>query len=184
MKKNYVVEIAVDFSMVVFALWMYLFPSVSKLSPNGVFYLIMGTYAGFALLEYIFDHSKYEPLCLFFASGVAAFSAYFLDRFNTSYVLSITIATWITTIAIIKIMYLSRIPIRYNTLFIIRLALMSMVILYGLLISINIFYNTSYVNYMLASLYLVYGILEIIGDYSSYLEEEGKLKEYGSIRTY
>ena len=184
MKKTYAVQLIIDVSMVVFSLCLYLFPSVSRLSPNGVFYLTMGVYSGLALLEYIFDRSIYEPLCLFFASGTAAFSAFFLREYNANYVLSTTILVWTMTIAIIKIMYLRRIPVKKNTLFIIRLTSMSSFVLMGLLVGINLYFRVSTIGYMLGILYLSYGLLEIYGDYSSHLSEEGKLREYGSIRSY
>lgn len=178
MKKTYVVQIIIDIVVVLLGLFNYLFPEITGLNASMTFYVMLSVYAGLELCEYIFDRTRKEPLYLFFASGVAAFSGFFLKGYDPSYVLSITIAVWVLMVAIIKIISLEEIYEKKSHLFLIKLTLMSVTILVGLLVSINLFYNISVINYMLGFMYMSYGTLELMGDFLHFLSENSKfLKE-------
>lgn len=171
MKKSDAVQLIIDAIIIVFGLCMLIFPGSARLNPNNVFTITMGIYAFLELLEYIFDRTRIEPLCLFFSSGTAAFSSYFLREYSANYVLSITIAVWAFAIAVVKFINFKGIYEKKTHLFIIRLAMMSSFTLFAVLVSINLYYRLSTIMFMLAFMYMGYGILEIFGDFCSYLSE-------------
>ncbi len=178
MKRTYVVQLIVDAVIIFLAMCNYMFPSVTMESPNMVFFLMMGTYAGLELCEYIFDNKRKEPLYIFAASATAAFAGIFLRTYEPNFVLSLAIVTWLLMIAIIKIISLEDIYENMTHLFLIKLTSMSILVLIGLLVSINIYYRISTINHMLAFMYLTYGTLEFGCDFLTYLSENVKfLKE-------
>lgn len=178
MKKSYLVQIIIDVVIILLGLFNYIFPEITGLNPNMTFYVMLSIYAGLELCEYIFDRTRMEPLYLFFASSVAAFSGLFLREYNPNYVLSITIAVWILVIVLIKIISLEEIFEKKTHLFQIKLTCMSVIVLVGLLVSINLYFRISTISFMLGFMYMTYGVLELSGDFLSYLSENSKfLKE-------
>lgn len=178
MKKTYVVQLIIDLIVIFMGLCNYLFPSIALVDPNITFYVMMLVYSGLELCEFIFDRTKKEPLYLAIASGVGAFSGFFLHTYDSSFVLSITIAVWMIMITIIKIVSLEEIFEKKTHLFLIRLTSMSVFVLITILVSVNIFYNISTICYMLAFVYMTYGVLELACDFLTFLSENSKfLKE-------
>ena len=178
MKKTYAVQLIIDFIVILLGLYLYIFSDISNLNTNIIFSLTMCIYAGLELFEYILDHTRKEPLYIFFAAGLAAFATYFLREYDANYVVPITILVWIITYAIIKIISLEEISVRKSNLFIIKLVSMSMLVILGVLVSISMFYKISALTYALALMYLSYGVIEAFCDFLSFLSENSKfLKE-------
>lgn len=179
MKRYYFVQLVIDIVIIFLGFIVCLFPSISEINANMVFYILMVIYAGLELCEYIISNrSVKEGLYLFFASGTCAFSSFFLKEYSTHAVISITLVVWLLMITIIKMIHLENIGNRKSRLFIIKLTTMSINILIGLLISSNIFFQMSKVGYMLAILYISYGFLELTSDFTEFLSEDTKfLKE-------
>lgn len=178
MKNSYVVQIIIDLVIILLGLFNYIFPEITGLNPNMTFYIMLSIYAGLNICEYIFDRTRKEPLYLFLASTVGALSGYFLREYSPNYVLSITIAVWILVIALIKIISLEEIFEKKTHLFLIKLTCMSVLVLVGLLVSINLYFRISTINFMLGFMYMTYGTLEMISDFLSYLSDNSKfLKE-------
>lgn len=175
MKRHYVTQLAIDIVIIFFGFIIYLFPSVSDVNASMVFYTLMSIYAGLELIEYVVSRDSQESLCLFFASGVCAFSGFFLRNYDSNVVLSLTLVAWSLMIAIIKIISLEKIYVKKTNLFIIKLTSLSMIVLIGLLVAINIFYRISIIGYMLALLYISYGFLELLCDFLDYSSNNVKL---------
>lgn len=175
MKRYYISQMVIDICLVIMGVIIYLFPSVSNLSANMVFYTMMVVYAGLELCEYVASSKKsVEGLYLFFASGVAAFSGFFLKVYPANMVLSITLVVWLLLIAIIKIIGFEKIYKKKTHLFTIKIGSLSAFLLLGILISINIYYRISTIGFMLALLYLSYGGLELFTDGLEYLSDNTK----------
>ena len=178
MKKTYLVQLIIDIIVIILGLCLYLYPNVTNLSPNLIFSLTFGIYAILELFEYIFDHSRKEPLYIFFSAGVASFATYFLRSYEANYVIPITIVVWIISFAIVKIINLGEILAKKSNLFIIKLVSLSVLVILGILVSINIYYQLSLITYALALMYLSYGTIEAFCDFLMYLSENSKfLKE-------
>ena len=178
MKKTYVVQLIIDAVVILLGLCLYIFPDVTNLDSNTIFSLTFGIYACLELCEYIFDNTRKEPLFIFFAGSVAAFSSFFLKNYDANYVIPTTIIVWIIAYAIIKIISLEEIGARKSNLFVIKLVSMSMLVILGILVSINMYFRMSTIGYSLALMYLSYGAIEAFCDFLSYLSEDGKfLKE-------
>ena len=179
MKRYFFVQLMIDVVIIILGFIVCLFPSVSAFNANIVFYTMMSIYAGLELCEYIISYRKVkEGLYLFFASGTVAFSGFFLREYPDYAVLSISLIVWLLMITIIKMINLENIEHKKSRLFIIKLTAMSMNILIGLLISANIFYQTSTIGYLLALLYISYGFLELASDFLEFLSKDTKfLKE-------
>lgn len=169
MKRYYGVQLLIDVVLVVLGIIVYFNPILSSLNANMIFYTIMSIYAGLELIEFFSKEVSRESLCLFFASAVCAFSGFFLKDYDHSMVLSITLFTFVMMVSIIKIMSLERVYEKHNNLFLLKISLLSAFATLGILISINIYFSLSTICYMLALLYVGYGIFEFIGDISDYL---------------
>lgn len=178
MKKYYVVQTVIDASIIVLGLFLAFFPSVVRENPNIALYTMMAVYAGLELLEYLMSGESKESLYLFAGAGVCAFSGFFLRNFSHSGVLSVTLLVWIIITSIIKIINLESIYQRKTRLFIIKLGTMSAFTMIGILVSINIYFAISEINYMLSLIFLSYGFLELFSDMLDYLSDDIKfLKE-------
>lgn len=178
MKKHYLAQLVIDGVLIVLGFMLYVFPHVSSYNASIVFYTLMSIYAGLELIEYFISEDSKESLYLFAAAGVCAFSGFFLKDFDVNAVLSITLIVWTFMVAIIKIDSLEKIYAKKTNLFIIKLSSLSIVVLIGILVGINIFYRVSVIGYMLALLYIVYGFLELICDFLDYLSVDSRfLKE-------
>lgn len=174
MKKTYVVQLIIDAVVVLMGICLFLFPNVASLSPTMIFSLMMVIYAGLELCEYIFDHSRREPLFIFIAAALSAFASYFLHSYDAHYVISLTLVVWIIIFAIVKIITLEEIHAKKSNLFIIKLVSTSMLVILGILVSISIYFRISDIGYALALMYLSYGAIEAFCDFLAYLSENGK----------
>lgn len=178
MKKSYIIQIVIDIILIFLGMINYLFPTVINLNVNIIFFIEIAIYSVLNILEYVLDKTRKEPLYLFTISAVAAISSLFLRNFDSNYVLSITLVVWLIMLSIIKINSLEEIYKKYANLFIIKLTAMSVFVLIGILVSINLYYRISTISYMLAFLFISYGFLEFISDFSTYLSKNNKfLKE-------
>lgn len=171
MKRDYKVQLVIDAVLILEGLIICLFPKISSLNANMVFYTMMTIYAGLELCEFIFIKDFKEALYLFFASSVCAFSGFFLKEYDPSVVLSLTLVVWVTMISVIKISSLEKIYEKKTNLFTIKLGSMSAVLTISLLVAINLYFRFSTLTYMLALLYLSYGILEFGMDFLDHLSE-------------
>lgn len=179
MKRYYLVQLMIDVVIIALGFITCLFPSVSELNANMVFYTLMGIYAGLELCEYIISQRESkEGLYLFCASAACAFSGFFLRDYPEYGVLSITLIVWALMITIIKMISLENIAVKKSRLFVIKLAAMSINILVSILVCVNIFYKISSIAYMLAIVYISYGFVELISDFLEFVSEDTKyLKE-------
>lgn len=175
MKRYYVVQVVIDISIVVLGIFLLLFPQVASLGANIVLYTLMAIYAGLELLEYLIGGETTESLYLFSSAAVCAFSGFFLRNYDHKGVLSITFLVWILMVSIIKIMNLENIYESKKRLFTIKIGMMSTITMMGILISINIYFGISKINYMIALMFLSYGFLEILSDMMDYLSDDIKL---------
>jgi len=177
-KRFHAVQIIIDIVIIALGFIVYLFPTLSNLNANMVFYTMMSIYAGLNLCEFLAIKKIKEPLYLFFASSVCAFSGFFLRNYDMNMVLSITLAVWLVMLTIIKIINLEIIYEKKVNLFIIKLTSMSAITLIGILVCINIYYRLSSIGYMLALMFVCYGFLELICDFLDFLSCNTKfLKE-------
>ncbi|HBA37605.1 MAG TPA: hypothetical protein DCY94_02685 [Firmicutes bacterium] len=178
LKRYYKVQVAIDVSIVILGLFLAFFPSIVNYNANIALYTLMGVYAGLELLEYLLSRCSFESLYLCISAGVCAFSGFFLKNYSPPGVISASILVWILLTAIIKIMNLQNIYIKKTRLFIIKLGLLSAYTTIGVLVSINIYFKISQINYMLSLLFLSYGFLELVSDLLEYLSDDVKfLKE-------
>lgn len=178
MKRYYLVQLIIDVVISILGFMIYVFPHVSSVNASVVFYTLMVVYAGLELIEYLACENHEEALYLFFAAGVSAFSGFFLKDYDVNMVLSITLVVWTLMVAIIKIISLEKIYVKKTNLFTIKLTATSIIILIGILVAVNIFFKISIIGYMLALLYISYGVLEFICDFLDFLSNDPKfLKE-------
>lgn len=179
MKRYFFVQLIIDIVIISLGFVVSLFPNVSDVNANVVFFTLMSIYAGLELCEYLISYRKVkDALYLFFASGTVAFAGFFLRDYKVNAVLSISLIVWLLMMTIIKMINLENIEYKKSRLFIIKLTAMSINILIGLLLSINIYYETSTIGYMLALLYISYGFVELTSDFLEYLSRDTRfLKE-------
>lgn len=181
MKRYYSIQLIIDTCIIILGLLINFFPKIVSINPTMTFYLLMAFYSVLELLEYLFGGETKESLYLFICAGVCAFSGCFLYDLSPDYVISITLIGWVLMIAIIKIMNLESIYKTKSRLFIIKIGSMSFLVLMGLLISINIYFNISAIGYMLGALFLSYGLVELLTDMLDYLSNDIKFKKESEV---
>lgn len=181
MKRYYSIQIVIDMCIIVLGILINLFPHIVNIFPIMTFYLLMAFYSTLELLEYLFGGETKESLYLFIAAGVCAFSGFFLNNLPSRGVISITLLLWVLMITIIKIINLENILKTKPKLFIIKISWVSFFITMGLLISINIYFNISIISYMLGTIFLSYGLIELFMDILDYLSDDINFKKESEV---
>lgn len=172
MKRKYVVQLIIDFTVILMGFLVYFYPLVVNTSPNMTFFIIMCVYAGLEMIEYLLYRGRLEPLCFFFTSLCAACGSIFLREFNPHYILSITIGSWVATYVLIKLLNIEKIYIKSKPLVVVKALIIIFFTGIGLATSFNMFYKLNSISYLLAFLFICYGAFEFGNDYISYLSDD------------
>lgn len=178
MKNKKYVTFIVDISIILLGLINYIFPVLVGNNPVIYFYVEMFLFALINLDEYFVLKKNREPLYIFGAGIVTILSIFLLKYMDKSSVLAIAVILYTSILAFIKLNHLHNIFKDKTHLFIAKLTEVSILILYGILISINLYYNVSAIPYLLAFWISGYGMLELFYDGIEFLSENTKfLKE-------
>ena len=174
MKRKVLIPFITDILILLLGLSNYIFPDLVNTNPNVYFYVELVLFSLINLDEFMFNKKEKEPIYLFVISIVTCISFTLLRFFDASLVLSLTIAFWAVCLVIVKIISLEDIYKNRTHLFIAKLTQMSVLLLFCILISVNLYFHISMISYMLAFLYSGYAILELFYDFLAFLSQHPK----------
>lgn len=140
---------------------MFILPWVKILDPVKILYVVFSIYALVKLVEYFLTRngSDLENLYTAIASALAAISGFRFINYEPTMVLSMTLASWVAVMAIIKLIKLDYYHDRENGMLYVNLITFSLFILLGLLTSVNLYFNETVQYIMLAFFFVVNGLL-------------------------
>ena len=140
---------------------MFILPWIKILDPVKILYVVFSIYALVKLVEYFLTRngSDLENLYTAIASALAAISGFRFINYEPRIVLSMTLASWVAVMSIIKLIKLDYYHDRENGMLYVNLITFSLFILLGLLTSINLYFNETVQYIMLAFFFVVNGLL-------------------------
>ena len=140
---------------------MFILPWIKILDPVKILYVVSSIYALVKLVEYFLTRngSDLENLYTAIASALAAISGVRFIKYEPTIVLSMTLASWVAVMSIIKLIKLDYYHDRENGMLYVNLITFSLFILLGLLTSINLYFNETVQYIMLAFFFVVNGLL-------------------------
>lgn len=174
MKRKILVPFITDILILFLGLSNYIFPDLVNANPNVYFYVELILFSLINLDEFMFNKKEKEAIYLFTISVISCISFSLLNYFDASIVLSLTIAFWALCLVIVKIISLEDVYKNKTHLFIAKLTQMSVLLLFCILISVNLYFHISMISYMLAFLYSGYAILELFYDFLAFLSKHPK----------
>ncbi len=130
---------------------------------NYLFYFIMDFYAVIKALEYFMTkkESDYKNLLISLASLIAGSIGIIFNLESTPIVLSVTLISWVSLVAIIKLIKVDYLMDRENKMWYAEIISLGIFILVGILTSINLYFVTSVQILVLGFFFLINGILEM-----------------------
>ncbi len=168
----------IDILIIFLGVFNYVFPGIINEKINIIFYIELIAFSVINLLEYFIVRTDKEPLYLFFAGIFSSLTFLLKGLLKTNVLFGITIILYTVLIIIIKTISLEKIYSKKTHLFLIKLTEMSILILYGILISTNMYFSVNSEAFLIGFLIMGYGSLELLYDGVLFLSENTKfLKE-------
>lgn len=178
MKNKKYLPFIIDLSIIILGLINYVFPKIVGQNPVTYFYVEILLFSLLNLDEYLIIKKSKEPIYIFGAGLITILSACLLKFMSNNSVLAIGVILLTILLAFIKLVNLNAIFKNKTHMFIAKLTEVSILILYGILISVNLYFNISIIPYMMAFLISGYGMLELFYDGIEFLSKNANfLKE-------
>ena len=170
MKIKQKVDIVIDSFLVVIGMLIIV---LAKLNYNDVKLLFIGTmisYAVLNLLQFLLTRKSkdYEGLYTFIASMVVGIVGIYFS-FDKENVLSVSIMSWVTMMAVIKFIKTDYYNDRRDRMWKLRVVTLVLFMLVGILTSISLNYSTNVQVLVIGFFFLIHGILELVDPITKYL---------------
>lgn len=163
-KKRYAITLITPGIIILMGLLLLVFPWIGLDNPIYLLYVVYAVYAGIKIVEYILtkNGSDFENLYTAIACILVSVSGFkFYDYENVPMVLSITLASWVGIMAIIKLIKLDYYDDHKNGMFYINLVTFSLFLLIGFLTCINLYFNETVETLMLGFFFIIVGFLSL-----------------------
>ena len=154
-------------------------PFLGFMKPNALLYVVFSVYALIKIIEVILTKPKngdYEDIFTAIACALAAVSGFKYINYDPPMVLSITLASWVGIMSIIKLIKLDYYHDRENGMLYVNLVTFSMFLLLGLLTSINLYFNETVQILMLGFFFVINGLLNLAEDAIRILVSRNSIK--------
>ena len=161
------VNIIISGLLTLMGILMLIVPFLGFMAPNALLYVVFSIYALIKIIELIITKPKngdYEDIFTAIACVLAAVSGFKYINYDSSMVLSITLASWVGIMSIIKLIKLDYYHDRENGMLYVNLVTFSMFLLLGLLTSINLYFNETVQILMLGFFFVINGLLNLAED--------------------
>ena len=158
---------------------MLVVPFLGFIQPNALLYVVFSIYALLKVIEVIITKPKngdYEDISTAVACALAAISGFKYINYDPPMVLSITLASWVGIMSIIKLIKLDYYHDRENGMLYVNLVTFSMFLLLGLLTSINLYFNETVQILMLGFFFVINGLLNLAEDAIRILVSRNSIK--------
>lgn len=135
-------------------------------APITMLYLTFIVYSLIKLLEYFLTKPKddNEELYTAIVCAIASLSGFKFIDYNTQMVLSLTLAVWVGSMSIIKLIKIDYLHDRNDKLMYINLGTFFLFLLLGLLTSINLYFSETVQFLMLGFFFITVGLLDLAED--------------------
>lgn len=180
MKNKKLFSIISSLAILFIGIFLLVFPNliVDVDNVNTLFYTIMYIYAMIIFCDYFItrEDGDYEKLFTALACTLAGTSGIIFNLESTPMVLSLTLISWVSIMAIIKLIKVDYLMDRNNKMWNVKIVLFGSFILIGILTSINLYYEITTQTLILGFFFLINGLLElsyplIEGFYDKYLDK-------------
>lgn len=170
MKTKQKIDTVIDSFLVIIGI-IIVFLSIFKYSDvKLIFISVMICYAILNLVQFILtrDSKDYEGLYTFLASLTVGIIDFFFNFDNTD-VISVSIMSWVTMMAVIKFIKTDYYNDRKDRMWKFRVISLILFIVVGILASLSLNYNSNIQVMIIGYFFLIHGILELIDPITKYL---------------
>lgn len=178
MKKKDVVNLVVSGVLILTGVLMLIVPFLGYMAPTTMLYVMFSCYALIKIVEIILTPKTDDNEDLFtaIACALAAISGFKFGSLEPTMVLSITLASWVGIMSIIKLIKLDYYHDRENGMLYVNLVTFSLFLLLGLLTSINLYFNETVQILMLGFFFTINGLLNLAEDGIRILVNKNSIK--------
>ena len=178
MKKKDIINLIVSGVLILAGVLILLVPFLGFMQPTTLLYIMFSSYSLIKIIEVILTPKTNDNEDLFtaIACALAAISGFKFGSLEPSMVLSITLASWVGIMSVIKLIKLDYYHDRENGMFYVNLVTFSLFLLLGLLTSINLYFNETVQIIMLGFFFTVNGILNLAEDGLRILANKNSIK--------
>ena len=164
-KKDFVTDIAIGFLIFIMGIFL-LFTFNSPLDNNNqILFMVMVLIAMLKFIQYIFtrdlDKRNYEPLLWAISCVLAACSAVSFNDFNSNYVVTITLLSWVGVTSIIKLISIDKMMSKNDETWKIKLIDIILFIVTGLVTCLNLYFKVNDQVIILGFYFCLLGIIEL-----------------------
>ncbi len=160
-------NLIVSFVLLLMGILMLIVPFLEFMEPNMLLYVVFSIYALVKIIEVIItknNNGDYEDIFTAIACSLAAISGFKFISYDPPMVLSLTLASWVGIMAIIKLIKLDYYHDRENGMLYVNLITFSLFLLLGFLTSINLYFNETVQVLMLGFFFVINGLLNLAED--------------------
>ena len=153
--------------LLLMGLLMLILPFLGFMQPNILLYVVFSIYALIKIIEVVITKNyggDNEDIYTAIACSLAAISGFKYINYDPPMVLSITLASWVGIMSIIKLIKLDYYHDKENGMLYVNLVTFSMFLLLGLLTSINLYFNETVQVLMLVFFFVINGLLNLAED--------------------
>lgn len=153
--------------LLLMGLLMLILPFLGFMQPNILLYVVFSIYALIKIIEVVITKNyggDNEDIYTAIACSLAAISGFKYINYDPPMVLSITLASWVGIMSIIKLIKLDYYHDKENGMLYVNLVTFSMFLLLGLLTSINLYFNETVQVLMLGFFFVINGLLNLAED--------------------
>ena len=153
--------------LLLMGLLMLILPFLGFMQPNILLYVVFSIYALIKIIEVVITKNyggDTEDIYTAIACSLAAISGFKYINYDPPMVLSITLASWVGIMSIIKLIKLDYYHDKENGMLYVNLVTFSMFLLLGLLTSINLYFNETVQVLMLGFFFVINGLLNLAED--------------------
>jgi len=177
-KRKNIINLVISGILVLLGILMLVIPFLGYMEPTTLLYVLFSIYSLIKIIEIILTPktNDHEDLYTSIACALAAISGFKFASESSPMVLSITLASWVGIMAIIKLIKLDYLHDRENDLFYINLITFALFLTLGLLTSINLYFNETVEVLMLGFFFVINGLLNLAEDGIRILVSDKPLK--------
>ena len=152
-------------SFLVFLLGMLFFiiPSVGSMETNKILFIVMLSYFGIKICEYILTRKSKdnEAIWIAIACILGAAGAVEYVELDSNLLVSVSLGTWVLILTIIKLIKINEYRDEENALMYLNIVSMSLFVLTGVMSIVSIYNNVINTNMVMGFFFLTNGILTI-----------------------
>ncbi len=160
------INLLISFVLVLLGIILVIYPLVGHLSPNILLYALLLIYGVLKFIEYIksrLESDREDLLTGVICVLVALSGIVFFDN-DSALVLSLTLASWVSLLAIIKLIKMDYYHNRKNIMVYTNLITFLLFLFIGLLTCLNLYFDYTVQTLVLGYFFIINGLLNLLED--------------------